>query len=103
MNNNNNKPLYTLTIGEFTCLIQDVINSGSKDKLERDDNPKVIEEEFTIPELAVFLRKTKGTVHNYKKLGLPFLKIGRTVLFKKSEVIEFMKNVPKQKNKTNKK
>jgi hypothetical protein len=36
------------------------------------------------------------SIHAYKKKGLPFYRVGRKVLFKKSEVLEFMKNSTKR-------
>ena|GEM_PF-2021786 len=44
-------------------------------------------QQFTISELAVYLKCTKATVHAYKKRGIfAYYQTGRTVYFKKAEV-----------------
>ncbi len=44
-------------------------------------------EEFTITELADYLKCTKATIHTYKKRGIfPYYQTGRTVFLKKTEV-----------------
>ena len=44
-------------------------------------------QQFTITELAAYLRCTKATVHSYKKRGIfKFYQTGRTVYFKKDEI-----------------
>lgn len=47
---------------------------------------------FTIEGLTQFLGCSEQTIHTYKRdKGLPYFKEGRTVLFKKSEVLEWMR------------
>jgi len=84
-----NKPLYTLTIGEFVNLLQETIKKNEVAPSE--NTPQQQEEHFTIEQLRKFLNCSKVTLHNYKKRGLPYYRIGRKVLFKKSEVLEFMR------------
>ena len=95
--NKDEKPLYTLTIEEFITLTKKLITeviSGTREENSLSNNPiKPSEEEFNILELAKFLRCSKVSVHNYKKLGMPFYKIGRKLLFKKTEVLNFMKTL----------
>jgi excisionase family DNA binding protein len=44
-------------------------------------------QQFTISELAAYLKCTKATIHAYKKRGIfKYYQTGRTVYFKKSEV-----------------
>ena len=44
-------------------------------------------QQFTISELAGYLKCTRATIHAYKKRGVfPYYQTGRTVYFKKSEV-----------------
>jgi len=44
-------------------------------------------QQFTITELAAYLRCSKATVHSYKKRGIfKYYQTGRTVYFKKSEI-----------------
>ena len=91
------KPLYSLTIEEFITLTKKLIaeaiignkeeNSISKYDIKQSD------EEFNILELSKFLRCSKVSIHNYKKLGMPFYRIGRKLLFKKAEVLNFMKTL----------
>jgi excisionase family DNA binding protein len=56
---------------------------------------------FTYDELAKYLKCSKLTVQNYKKNGsLPYLQVGRTVLFQKSSVDAAMSSLtPLKRNK----
>jgi excisionase family DNA binding protein len=85
-------PLYSLTIGEFIALTKKVVDETISERLAEELPAKKPEEEitFNISELADFLRCSKVSIHKYKKKGLPFYKIGRKILFKKSEVLNFM-------------
>lgn len=91
------KPLYTLTIEEFITLTKQLIEEAIKGKqlntLTTQHDSHGSEEVFTIMELTTFLRCSKVSIHNYKKLGLPFYKIGRKLLFKKAEVLNFMRGL----------
>lgn len=91
------KPLYSLTIGEFIELTKKLVEETLK---EREQVKKAVAtdteekaETFNIGELAKFLRCSKVSIHNYKKLGMPFYRIGRKILFKKNEVLNFMKGL----------
>ena len=90
-------PLYSLTIGEFITLTRTLINDvlTEKEKMEQQltQNAKGKEEHYTIKELAAFLHCSKVSIHNYKKIGLPFYRLGRKVLFRKQEVLHFMKGL----------
>lgn len=89
------KPLCALTIGEFIALtkslLNEVLDQKGKDQETERKSGLNNEEHFNIGELAEFLKCSKVSVHKYKKNGLPFYRIGRKVLFKKSEVLDFMK------------
>ena len=91
------KPLYSLTIEEFITLTKKLIEEtisgkqGESNESNKDTNTK--EEVFNILELATFLRCSKVSIHNYKKLGMPFYRIGRKLLFKKAEVLNFMRTL----------
>lgn len=91
------QPLYTLTIDEFIALtkklIEEAINSKKAENNISNSDIKQNEEEFNILELSKFLHCSKVSIHNYKKLGLPFYRIGRKLLFKKTEVLNFMKSL----------
>jgi hypothetical protein len=93
----NTKPLYTLTVDEFTSLIKATVLQILKD--QEKENKKENEQEvyFDISELASFLHCTKATIHNYKKNGLPFYKVRRKLIFQKSVVLDFMKGIKKPK------
>lgn len=46
-----------------------------------------VNDQFTIAELADYLKCTKNTIQVYKRRGIfPYYQTGRTVFFKKSEV-----------------
>lgn len=84
------QPLFSLTIGEFIELCRSIFSTVTKE-----NNVVPIElpdEHLTIRQCAKFLNCSKVSIHSYKKKGLPFYKVGRKVLFRKSEVLEFMKN-----------
>lgn len=95
--NTDHKPLYSLTIGEFVALTKELIDKAIKEKQEEQslfaESLKGKEDHFSIKELANFLHCSKVSIHNYKKLGLPFYRIGRKILFKKQEVLNFMKSL----------
>ncbi len=84
-----NKPLYALTVGEFIKLMKDTAASLLPKLPE--PKPHDQEEHFTIEQLRKFLNCSKVTLHNYKKKGMPYYRIGRKLLFKKSEVLDFMR------------
>jgi hypothetical protein len=92
-----NKPLYALTVGEFTELTKQLVEEtlqASAQKKEADTRESEEKADtFNILELAKFLRCSKVSIHNYKKLGMPFYRIGRKILFKKNEVLNFMKSL----------
>ncbi len=94
------KPLYTLTIEEFIILTKKLIAEAINGSKEEDgiikNDIKSEEEVFNILELSKFLRCSKVSIHNYKKLGMPFYRIGRNLLFKKAEVLNFMKSLKRK-------
>lgn len=96
----NNKPLFTLSITEFASLVKELINQAVKERLEQISKPiDEMEEHFSIGQLATFLGCSKVSIHAYKKKGMPYYKIGRKILFKKTEVLQFMKNLTRIKRK----
>ncbi|MGZ4061409.1 MAG: helix-turn-helix domain-containing protein [Bacteroidia bacterium] len=92
-----NKPLFTLTIGEFAeltrKLVEEAISSKENEEERIREEVKKKDSHFTIKELADFLRCSKVSIHKYKKIGLPFYKMGRKILFKKQEVLNFMRSL----------
>ena len=94
--NQEHKPLYTLTIEEFISLTRKLIAealAGNTEEQKSHQHAQQTEEMLSTVELTAFLRCSKVSIHNYKKLGLPFYKIGRKLLFKKAEVLNFMKTI----------
>lgn len=47
---------------------------------------------LTIEDVAEMLQVTRGTIYNFKKKGLPFIKIGKTLRFDQEEVIDWVKS-----------
>jgi excisionase family DNA binding protein len=90
------KPLYTLTIEEFITLNEKLIERAMNKYVEKHEElfkaDASQDVSFDINELAGYLRCSKVSIHSYKKLGMPFYKIGRKLLFKKEEVLQFMKS-----------
>jgi excisionase family DNA binding protein len=86
------RPLFTLSIEEYIELTRTIVLSVLEEQ-KSESEPRALkdkEETFNIPQLAEFLRCSLVSIHNYKKAGLPFYRIGRKVLFKKDEVMAFM-------------
>lgn len=95
MSNLNDRPLYSLSVSEFSALIRNLVSDAVQDELtqrqQQEPSPHEKNEHFTIQELTRFLRCSRMSIYNYKKLGLPFYRIGRKILFRKNEVLEFMR------------
>ena len=91
---NTGKPLFTLSIDEFIALtkglVTDIFNQQVKEQEEKNIE---FDECFDIQGLADFLKCSKVSIHNYKKVGMPYYKVGRKLLFKKEEVLNFMKQM----------
>jgi len=86
------RPLYSLSIGEFIDLVKEILKETTPPVKEPLPELQDKEEHFTYRQLMKFLDCSKVTLHNYKKKGLPYYRIGRKLLFKKSEVLDFMRN-----------
>lgn len=102
---NEEKPLFSLTVNEFMSITRRLVNDVLQEQkgepeVELTDEDHV--EHFTIKELAAFLRCSIVSIHNYKKMGMPFYRVGRKVLFKKKEVLAFMKSINLKTNKKQK-
>lgn len=87
---NSNNPLFTLTIDQFISLVKEIVQSIIPVS-DRDNNSPPQIEHLNIPQCADFLGCSKVSIHNYKKQGMPYYRIGRKVLFQKNEVLEFMR------------
>ena len=95
--NEEKKPLYALSVEEYINLTKKLIAEAVAPLKQLPTSENEDETEYNISELAKFLRCSKVSIHNYKKLGMPFYKIGRKVLFKKNEVLDFMKGLKNRK------
>jgi hypothetical protein len=94
--NVDHKPLYALTIGEYITLTKTLINEAITEKglAEQQFAQQAKEDEhYTIKGLCAFLHCSKVSIHKYKKIGLPYYRLGRKILFKKQEVLNFMKGL----------
>jgi excisionase family DNA binding protein len=89
-------PLYVITIGEFIELTRQTVLAVMSEKGSDAPSTLTDDEHFTIAQCAKFLRCSLVSIHKYKKVGLPYYKIGRKILFKKSEVLAFMKGKGKK-------
>lgn len=90
------KPLFTLSIGEFMGIIKKMVDEAfmeREQKGKQQSEQKEKEEHFSIKQLAEFLGCSKVSIHKYKKKGLPFYRIGRKILFRKQEVLNFMRSL----------
>lgn len=45
---------------------------------------------LTIEEVAEMLKVARSTVYKFKEMGLPFIKIGKTIRFEKNDVAEWL-------------
>lgn len=95
-----NSPLFALTVKEFSELTRELVSQTIQSSgLPTKEPPKEDSgqpEHFNIAGLASFLNCSKVSVHSYKKMGLPFYRLGRKVLFKKTEVMDFMKGLKRK-------
>ncbi|MBC7863605.1 MAG: helix-turn-helix domain-containing protein [Bacteroidia bacterium] len=90
------KPMFALTVREFKDTFKGVIREVLSEDQPENKSAKQSEvkqdEHFTIAGLCKFLDCSKVSIHKYKQKGLPFYRIGKKLLFQKSEVLEFMRN-----------
>ena len=93
------RPLFSLTVGEFVTLVRTAMeeHAGEEAKIVTLNSTTAADQELSIEGLMAFLGCSKASVHNYKKRGMPFYRVGRKVLFKKEEVLAFMKDIPSKK------
>lgn len=57
---------------------------------------------LTVEELSAFLHKSKSSIYKYLDEGMPSFGTGRTRLFSKKEVLEYMRIEKSKNNKKNK-
>ncbi|WP_295654681.1 helix-turn-helix domain-containing protein [uncultured Mucilaginibacter sp.] len=78
--------LSPISLENFELLIKKSVTAAlalAQTTTQETEDPK----QFTIAELAVYLKCTKATIHAYKKRGVfKYYQTGRTIYFKKSDV-----------------
>jgi excisionase family DNA binding protein len=47
---------------------------------------------LTIEDVAEMLKVARSTVYKFKSMGMPFIKIGKTIRFKDNEVIQWVES-----------
>ncbi len=90
------KPLFTLSIGEYIAMTEKLINKALESKEQEKkakENEKENNEHLTISQLSEFLHCSKVSIHKYKKKGMPFYRVGKKLLFKKIEILNFMRSM----------
>ena len=57
---------------------------------------------LTIEEVSEMLKVARSTVYKFKDMGMPFIKIGKTIRFKDKEVMEWVESHSTSSNNSNK-
>ena len=57
---------------------------------------------LTIEEVSEMLKVARSTVYKFKEMGMPFIKIGKTIRFKDNEVMEWVESHSTSTNNSNK-
>lgn len=57
---------------------------------------------MTIDDVAKMLKVARSTVYKFKDMGMPFIKIGKTIRFKDGEVIDWVESHTTSTEKTKK-
>jgi excisionase family DNA binding protein len=57
---------------------------------------------LTIEEVSEMLKVARSTVYKFKDMGMPFIKIGKTIRFKDNEVMEWVESHSTSTNNSNK-
>lgn len=47
---------------------------------------------MTVEDVAKMLKVARSTVYKFKDMGMPFIKIGKTIRFKDGEVIDWVES-----------
>ena len=47
---------------------------------------------LTIEDVAEMLKVARSTVYKFKEMGMPFIKLGKTIRFKDAEVAEWVES-----------
>lgn len=86
------RPLFSLTVGEFKELFDSLAKGNISEFVSGlAEKGKNTEENLTVKQLSIILNCSTMSIHNYIKGGLPHYRVGRKILFNKSDVFEYMK------------
>ena len=47
---------------------------------------------ITIEDVAKMLKVARSTVYKFKEMGMPFIKIAKTIRFKESDIVEWIES-----------
>jgi excisionase family DNA binding protein len=82
-----------LSTQELSDLISQAVKDSIGSELNSHPEHKPEEELLSIEDISKIFRVSKVTIHKWKQKGLiPFYKMNRRVYFKKSEIVESLKN-----------
>lgn len=88
-----NKIFTSLSAEELAKTIKDGIKEAFDQKHASTSKTKSEEDLLNIEEVQKIFRVSKVTIHKWKKAGLlPYYKVSRKLYFKKSEVIDSLKD-----------
>ena len=82
--------LLNASIEEFEGIIRSVMIELLKKHFEKTSSDKP-DEVLNREQVLEFLGCSSPTLINHQKNGLPFFRLGRSVYFKKTEILEFAK------------
>lgn len=82
--------LSPLPLEEFKQLVMDCVQEGLKASPMQARSVEETHDYFTTEEAAQFLKVSLVSIHNWKRdKGLQFCRIGRSIRFKKSDLVAF--------------
>jgi prophage regulatory protein len=82
--------LFPMPLDEFMQFIKDCVNEGLNNPHKQSTLPQDSQEYLTTVEAARFLKVSLVSIHTWKReQGLPFYRIGRSLRFKKSDLVAF--------------
>ena len=88
--------IFSLSLSEFQDIIHNAVKEALQTNPGRHTSLQGADEYLDIAELAEMLSCSLSTIHRYKKLGMPFYRVERKVMFSKNRVLRFMeRNVKK--------
>lgn len=82
--------LLNSSIEEFERMIRSVMIDLLQNHFEKSSNQE-LDEVLNREQALEFLGCSSPTLINHQKNGLPFYRLGRSVYFKKTEILEFAK------------